>query len=99
MGFSRMLPSYEKLLDRAVCTVNSPAGDLLHIDKATDFIWQRLQSKKHARGYSRKLVRRIVTDQAKVPSGKPIPLSPELQAKLGALGKAAGRELKRKGMK
>ena len=92
MGLSIMLDSYRKLQDKAACTVNSPAGDLGHPDRAAEWIWQRLLSKKHARGYSLPLVKQIITEQAKVPEGKAIPLPPELRARLSKLGRVSRKE-------
>lgn len=72
MGFSEMLPGYRKLLDKAVCTVESPAGNLQEPEKAAEYIWQKMGLRRKRRGYSYNHVLRIVQEQAAVPDGKRI---------------------------
>lgn len=72
MGFSYWTPSYTKLLDNACATINSPIADFRNIDKAVAFAWERLVAKHKTRGYSKELVRQILTEQDSVPSSKSV---------------------------
>lgn len=88
MGFSRILPAYAKLLDFAVCTVNSPAGNLKDPEATARWVWDRLGLMRRRRGYSLERVRQIIEEQARVPDGASIPLSDDLRRKLDRLGRA-----------
>jgi len=67
-----MLPRYRKLLDKARCMLDTPAGDLRDPERAAKYIWQRMTWGKQRRGYTYEAVLQIVKDQAAVPEGEQV---------------------------